>query len=107
MKLIAVAFCLGFAVCIQSADSHFFKWAWNKIRHVLDPNESRRPLDCGHSDVPQMLPARMDAPRVTGGLSAVDHSFPWMVNVINVKSLRSCGGTIVGPDTIITGNDHC
>ena len=33
----------------------------------------------------------------------MDHSYPWMVNVVNIKSLRSCGDAIIGPHTIITG----
>ena len=88
---------------IQSVENHFFNWVWNKVQRVFDPSKSRRIFDCGKSDITPILPQKLDTPRITGGLSAADHSFPWMVNVINVKSLKSCGGAIIGPDTIITG----
>jgi hypothetical protein len=91
-------------LCIQPVENHFLNWIWNKVRNVFDPTKSHRLFDCGKSDIPQILPSKMDTPRITGGLSAADHSFPWMVNVINLKSLKSCGGAIIGPDTIITGN---
>jgi hypothetical protein len=86
-----------------SVDSHFMQWIWNKIQRAVDPATFRRQFDCGKSDVPPVLPLQMDTPRVTGGMSAVDHSYPWMVNVLNVKSLKSCGGAIIAPDTILTG----
>jgi hypothetical protein len=105
MKILIVVCFLCLILCIQPVENHFFNWIWNKVRHVFDPTKSRRLFDCGKSDILPILPSKMDTPRVTGGLSAVDHSFPWMVNVINLKSLKSCGGAIIGPDTIITGND--
>ncbi len=104
MKLLIVICFLWLILCIQPVENHFFNWIWNKVRHAFNPNKSPRLFDCGKSDIPQILPSKMDTPRITGGLSAVDHSFPWMVNVINLKSLKSCGGAIIGPDTIITGN---
>jgi hypothetical protein len=104
MKVLIVVCFLWLILCIQPVENHFFNWVWHKIRHAFNPNEPIRLFDCGKSDILPILPAKMDEPRVTGGLSAVDHSFPWMVNVINLKSLRSCGGAIIGPDTIITGN---
>jgi len=90
----------------QPTESHFFKWLWNKVHHALNPTETKRSFDCGISDVPQILPSKSDSPRITGGLSAADHSYPWVVNVINIKSLKSCGGAIVSPDTVITAA-HC
>jgi hypothetical protein len=105
MKFLTVICVLLLILCIQPVENHFFNWVWNKIRHTFNPNEPKRLFDCGKSDIPPILPAKMELPRVTGGLSAVDHSFPWMVNVINLKSLKSCGGAIIGPDTIITGNN--
>ncbi|CAF1617888.1 unnamed protein product [Adineta ricciae] len=107
MKFLVSVICvLWLMLCIQPVESHFFEWAWHKIKRVIDPHEFERSLDCGLSDVPQILPEKMDTPRVTGGISAADHSFPWMVNVLNVKSMKSCGGAIIGPTTIITAA-HC
>jgi len=106
MKLLIVICFLCLILCIQPVENHFLNWVWNKVRHAFDPTKSKRLFDCGKSDIPQILPSKMDTPRITGGLSAADHSFPWMVNVINLKSLKSCGGAIIGPDTIITAA-HC
>lgn len=104
MKVLFVICFLGLMLCIQPVESHVFNWIWNKIRKTIDPTKSRRLFDCGKSDISPILPSKMDTlPRITGGLSAADHSFPWMVNVMNVKSLKSCGGAIIGPNTIITG----
>ena len=104
MKFLVSIICvLWLLLCIHPVENHFFEWAWHKIKRVIDPHAFERSLDCGLSDVPQILPEKMDTPRVTGGISAADHSFPWMVNVLNVKSMKSCGGAIIGPNTIITG----
>jgi len=105
MKFLIFICFLWLILCISPVENHFINWIWNKIRHTFNPNIPRRSFDCGKSDIPQILPAKLDSPRITGGLSAADHSFPWMVNVLNVKSLKSCGGAIIGPDTIITGTD--
>jgi hypothetical protein len=105
MKFLIVVCFLCLILCIQPVENHFFNWIWNKILYAIDPTKSHRLFDCGKTDIPPILPSKMDTPRITGGLSAADHSFPWMVNVINLKSLKSCGGAIIGPDTIITGND--
>ena len=88
---------------VPSVENHFFNWVWNKIQRVIDPTKVQRTFDCGQTDVRPVLPAKMEIPRVTGGLSAVDHSFPWIVNVLNIKSMKSCGGAIISPDTILTG----
>jgi len=94
-------FCL--LSCLQPVDSHILNWAWNKVQNLIHPSNVRREFDCGKSDIPPILPAKFDSARVTGGLSAAPHSFPWIVNVINVKSLKSCGGAIINPNTILTG----
>ncbi len=104
MKFLIVICFLWLILCVQPIENHFLNWIWNKVQHVFHPNKPERLFDCGKSDIPQILPAKMDTPRITGGLSAADHSYPWMINVINLKSLKSCGGVIIGPDTIITGN---
>ncbi|CAF1348612.1 unnamed protein product [Adineta steineri] len=106
MKFSIIVYFLWLILCVQPVENHFFNWIWNKVQHTFDPNKSQRVFDCGTSDILPILPAKMDTPRVTGGLSAVDHSFPWMVNVVNLKSLKSCGGAIIGPDTIVTAA-HC
>ncbi|UJR14123.1 hypothetical protein I4U23_001117 [Adineta vaga] len=106
MKIFILTCLLCLILCIQPVENHFLEWAWHKIKRTFDRNESQRSFDCGKSDVPQILPAKMDTPRVTGGISAADHSFPWMVNVLNVKSMKSCGGAIIGPNTIVTAA-HC
>lgn len=103
MKLLIIICSLWLSLSVKPVDNHFFSWAWDKVQHKFNPTKSKRAFDCGKSDVPQILPNKMDTPRVTGGFSAVDHSFPWVVNVLNLKSLKSCGGTIVAPDTIVTG----
>lgn len=106
MKFSFVICFLWLILCIQPVENHVFNWIWNKIRKTIQPNKSIRLFDCGISDIPQILPTKMDTlPRITGGISAADHSFPWMVNVINLKSLKSCGGAIIGPNTIVTGNN--
>jgi hypothetical protein len=89
--------------CFSPVENHFFHWIWNKIQRIVDPIRSQRSFDCGRTDIQPNVPVGIDTARVTGGLSAIDHSFPWMVNVLNVKSLKSCGGSIVGPDTVLTG----
>lgn len=91
---------------IPSVENHFLNWVWNKIERVIDPQKPQRTFDCGRSDVKPVLPPKMDQPRVTGGLSAIDHSYPWVVNILNVKSLKSCGGAIISPDTILTGKSE-
>lgn len=105
VSILLVISCQCLLVCISSVDSHFMQWIWNKIQRAVDPATFRRQFDCGKPDVSPVVPVQMDTPRVTGGLSAVDHSFPWMVNVLNVKSLKSCGGAIIAPDTILTGKN--
>ncbi|CAF2586222.1 unnamed protein product [Rotaria sp. Silwood2] len=106
MKLLIPICFLCLILCIQPVENHFFNWIRDKIQDKINPTKSRRLFDCGKSTVQQNLPTKMDKPRVTGGISAAAHSFPWVVNVINLKSLKSCGGTIISPDTIITAA-HC
>ena len=93
-------------VLVPFVENHFFNWIWNKIQRVVDPTKPRRTFDCGQTDVRPNLPSKFDSPRVTGGLSAIDHSFPWVVNVLNVKSMKSCGGAIISPTTILTGKEN-
>lgn len=102
--LLVAVLCLNIAV--TPIESHFFRWAWNKFQHAIDPNKPQRPFDCGLSDIQPKLPAKFEDARVTGGASAVDHSFPWTVNVINMKSMKSCGGTIISSNIIVTAA-HC
>ncbi|CAF1021578.1 unnamed protein product [Rotaria sordida] len=106
MKLLILICFLYLILYIQPVENHFLNWIWNKFQDKINPTKSRRLFDCGKSDIRQILPAKIDQPRITGGISAADHSFPWVVNVINLKSLKSCGGTIISPDTIITAA-HC
>ncbi|CAF2134371.1 unnamed protein product [Rotaria magnacalcarata] len=106
MKLLTVTYFLWFILCIQLVENHFFSWLKNEVKNKINPNKYKRAFDCGKSDIRPILPAKFDTPRVTGGLSANDHSFPWVVNVVNYKSLRSCGGAIIGSNTILTAA-HC
>ncbi|CAF3542789.1 unnamed protein product [Rotaria sp. Silwood1] len=106
MKILILICFLCLILCIQPVENHFFSWIRDKIQDKISANKSRHAFDCGKSAIQQILPTKMDKPRVTGGISAADHSFPWVVNVINLKSLKSCGGTIISSDTIITAA-HC
>jgi len=98
-----------FIICLlpQYVDSHFLKWLWTKVKNVFNGEHTLRDFSCGTTDYPQILPpAISDRPRVTGGISSAEHSFPWVVNVVNLKSLKSCGGALISPDTVVTAG-HC
>ena len=73
------------------------------MQRAVKPSVSYRQFDCGKSDISQILPHKFESARVTGGLTAAPHSFPWIVNVLNLQSLKSCGGAIISPNTILTG----
>lgn len=105
MKLLITLCCLCLLLFVQPVENHFFTWLKNKVEDKFSLNKPKRTFDCGKTDRKPNIPTKSDTPRITGGISAVDHSFPWVVNVINVKSLKSCGGTIVGPNTIVTGKN--
>ncbi|CAF0900557.1 unnamed protein product [Didymodactylos carnosus] len=92
-------------ISTRPVDGHFFNWLWHKIEKVFN-NEKVRTFSCGLSDYTQIIPSAIDQPRITGGISATEHSWPWVVNIINLRSLKSCGGTIVSHDTVITAA-HC
>ncbi|CAF0860085.1 unnamed protein product [Didymodactylos carnosus] len=89
----------------QTVDAHFFNWLWHKVEKLFNI-DTRRTFDCGLSDFPQRIPSAIDQPRITGGISAAEHSWPWVVNIMNLGSLKTCGGTIVSHDTVITAA-HC
>ena len=58
--------------------------------------------------IPRKIPKNEQVPRIIGGQEARVNQIPWQIGLVPTFDLDSifCGGTIIGPSTILTAA-HC
>ena len=58
--------------------------------------------------IPRKIPKNEQVPRIIGGQEARVNQIPWQIGLVRTFDLDSifCGGTIIGPSTILTAA-HC